>query len=311
MRKRYLFETSVILILFFYCNVPDNREKKGDDFASAPDTTLVSNRDTIVFSSFKEIDNYYTPQFDSILSERRGLIAIKNSNSQNQYYVQQKEQLDSSLFAIQWKKNQSIINYLKKNHEKNIDLLPLFALINAEEVNIEELYDIFSLFPQVERESLQGKTVSTALSERKNKEGLQMLSYSNLQHSFYELNEKPFQLSFIKKEFIAIEFWASWCLPCRVSNKQLLKWYKSLDKPNERLSIVAVSLDTSKEKWLNAVQKDSIEVFMNISDLKGWESSFIKSLRINAIPYRILIKNDGKVVSFNSSIERLNSIIGN
>lgn len=297
----------ILVNILSYCNVPNNRDKSEEIFVSKPDTTLVSSRDTTVFSSFKEIDSYYKPQFDSILIERQIFFVKKNNQTQN--YVQIMERLDSSLFSLQWEKNQSIIKYLKNNHKENMDLLPLFALINAHEVNIDELYDLFNSFPKIERESQQGQIVSKALSERKNKEGLQKLSYSNLQHNFYELNGNTLQLSLVRNEFIVLELWASWCLPCRVSNKQLLKWYKSLDKPNKRLSIVAISLDTSKEKWLNAVQKDSIEVFVNISDLKGWESAFIKSLNVSSIPFRILINTDGKVIAFNNSTESLNSII--
>lgn len=230
----------ILVNILCYCNVPNNRDKSEEIFVSKPDTTLVSSRDTTVFSSFKEIDSYYKPQFDSILIERQIFFVKKNNQTQN--YVQIMERLDSSLFSLQWEKNQSIIKYLKNNHKENMDLLPLFALINAHEVNIDELYDLFNSFPKIERESQQGQIVSKALSERKNKEGLQKLSYSNLQHNFYELNGNTLQLSLVRNEFIVLELWASWCLPCRVSNKQLLKWYKSLDKPNKRLSIVAISL---------------------------------------------------------------------
>ena len=107
---------------------------------------------------------------------------------------------------------------------------------------------------------------------------------------------KDFKLSDIKnKKLILIDFWASDCGPCRITHPQLIALYQKY--ADKGLEIVSVSLDNDHEKWLNAINEDKIDHWINVSDLKTWESPLVKKYAVSFIPFRFLLNGNYKVLS--------------
>lgn len=101
-------------------------------------------------------------------------------------------------------------------------------------------------------------------------------------------------LSSLRGKYVLIDFWASWCGPCRVENPNVVKMYnKYKDKGFE---IFGVSLDQSREKWLAAIEKDKL-TWPHVSDLKGWESSAAQLYNVTAIPQTVLVDPEGKIIA--------------
>jgi len=109
-------------------------------------------------------------------------------------------------------------------------------------------------------------------------------------------------VNYTKNKYTLIDFWASWCKPCREKTPHLKELYKSL-KP-KGVSIYVVSLDDEHISWINAIKKDKIE-WKTISDLKGWESKIVKDFNIESIPLYILIDENGRIVLRETNFETL------
>jgi thiol-disulfide isomerase/thioredoxin len=105
---------------------------------------------------------------------------------------------------------------------------------------------------------------------------------------------KPLSLSSFKGKVVLVDFWASWCAPCRRENPFLVELYKKLK--GEDFEIFAVSLDENVAAWKNAIEKDGL-TWPQVSDLKRWESQVVKDFYIEAIPFNILIDRSGKIIA--------------
>lgn len=105
---------------------------------------------------------------------------------------------------------------------------------------------------------------------------------------------KPFKLSSLRGKYVLVDFWASWCGPCRQENPNLVAAYNQFK--NKNFTILGVSLDDNKEKWLKAIAKDNLN-WMQVSDLKGWENATVLLYGYEGIPYNVLIDPDGKIIA--------------
>ncbi|SDX60901.1 Thiol-disulfide isomerase or thioredoxin [Lutibacter oricola] len=107
-------------------------------------------------------------------------------------------------------------------------------------------------------------------------------------------NGEIISLANVKKTYTLIDFWASWCPPCRAESKLLNQTY--LTYKSKGFEIYGVSLDKNKERWLKALKKDN-RVWPNVSNLKGFKTSIAKEYGITALPTNYLIDSSGKIIA--------------
>jgi peroxiredoxin len=103
-------------------------------------------------------------------------------------------------------------------------------------------------------------------------------------------------LSSLKGKIVMIDFWASWCKPCRQENPNVVKIYNKYK--NSGFEILGVSLDENKDKWVDAIKQDALP-WPHISDLKGWQSAAAQVYGIQSIPFTVLVDKDGKIIDKN------------
>ncbi len=110
-------------------------------------------------------------------------------------------------------------------------------------------------------------------------------------------------LSDLKGKMVLIDFWASWCGPCRVENPNVVKTYAAYKdkefKGGDGFEIFSVSLDQNKGKWKKAIEKDKLTWDNHVSDLKGWGNAAARTYRISRIPATYLIDGDGIIIQKN------------
>ena len=103
--------------------------------------------------------------------------------------------------------------------------------------------------------------------------------------------------------YVLLDFWASWCNPCRKENPNLVKNYKKYN--DQGFEIYGVSLDKNKKAWERAIEKDNL-TWPQVSDLKGWNSEVSQKYGVMSIPSNVLIDEEGKIVARNLRGEELN-----
>jgi peroxiredoxin len=145
---------------------------------------------------------------------------------------------------------------------------------------------------------LKGEALQTSYG-KKLTESFQKLNLTNVGASAPDFSlatpdGKMIALSSYKGKYVLVDFWASWCKPCREENPNVVKAYQTFH--GKGFEVLGVSLDDSKSNWQEAITEDGLS-WTHISDLKGWENQAAKMYGIQSIPSNLLVGPDGKIIA--------------
>jgi peroxiredoxin len=183
------------------------------------------------------------------------------------------------------------MKYVKANPSRFMALMAFNSTLPPEFDAIQAEKDYLSLDEKLRNTDL-GKELGERIAKvKKTQEGAPAPDFT-----MNDVDGKPVKLSDFRGKWVLLDFWASWCKPCRRENPNLVKAYN--DFKDKGFTILGVSLDKpeDKEKWLEAIRTDGL-AWTQLSDLKAWENEAAKLYDVNAIPMNFLINPEGKIVA--------------
>lgn len=121
-------------------------------------------------------------------------------------------------------------------------------------------------------------------------------------------NGEMVSLSSTRGKVVLVDFWASWCPPCREESPNLVKAYRKYK--NSGFEIFQVSLDKTKDAWIKGITDDKLDQWIHVSDLKYWNSVVVEDFHLEAIPANFLLDGEGKVIAINLRGDELENKLG-
>jgi thiol-disulfide isomerase/thioredoxin len=203
--------------------------------------------------------------------------------------------------VIEKEQNVILTAFIKKNPNSYISLLALSQL-SGENLKQDEVEALFAKLSNDVKNTNWGKSVATSLNKTKT------TAVGSVAPDFTQDDPKgkPFKLSTLRGKYVLIDFWASWCGPCRRENPNVVRAYQKYK--NKNFEILGVSLDNDKSAWLGAIEKDNL-IWLHVSDLRGWKSASAQLYGVESIPQNYLLDPQGVIIEKNLRGNHLEEVL--
>lgn len=266
-------------LLFFADNGIVQLDVQKGNLGGAKITGSISNRELMQYNAMIALH-------DQKLQDIKDVYADLEPNEK----IEARQDSLEQVFNIAVNEREASIQTWAAQHPKSF-VTPLIVVINySNGSNPDVMRRLFDgLAPEV-KASYYGHYLETVLVK------LEGVNVGKIAPAFAQAdaNGKPVALESFKGKYVLVDFWASWCGPCRAENPNLVRTYNKFKSKN--FDILGVSLDNNKGKWLQAIQDDQL-TWTHVSDLKYWQNEVALQYGVKSIPANFLLDKEGKIIA--------------
>ena len=185
------------------------------------------------------------------------------------------------------------------------DELSLYAMGMYNFINRENPMEIKSLLSTLGKE-LQDTEEMMAIKKDAEENEKFLIGAKAPDFTQTDTNGVAVSLTSLQGKYVLVDFWASWCKPCRAQNPSLLRLYQKYN--DKGFTILGVSLDSKKDAWLKAIHNDKLE-WQQVSDLNLWKNAVAKQYKITYVPQNYLLDTHGVIIGKNLNEDELNEVL--
>lgn len=269
------------------------------------DPVRVTSKDSVKNAIVKgsQLNKQYSNMLVALQPFNKQFMALSEANAS---YAAEKGDVNATMPGMK-EKWAAVVNGKKAVVEKFIADSPgsylsleMLPLVLSWPYKVEELEPAFNALAPAVRNTPAGKKLAERIVK------LKTIGVGSLAPDFVQNDTigVPVKLSSFRGKYVLIDFWASWCLPCRADNPMLVKAFNKYKDKN--FTVLGVSLDrpNDREKWLKAIHDDGL-VWTNVSDLAFWNNAAARLYGVHSIPYNYLVDPSGMIIAQNLHGEEL------
>jgi peroxiredoxin len=250
-------------------------------------------------SATNDLFKKYSGQMD-ILNKRMDDLYTQYQKAKEINDTATMNKMDLQSTELDKEKKKLIVDFAKENNKSVV--APYLILKNSWQFELPELVEISVTFDTSLRASSYYQSVMSRIDVLKKV----AIGQPAVDFTMNDSLGNPVALSSFKGKYLLVDFWASWCSPCRGENPNVVKAFQGYS--SKGFDILGVSFDKDREKWIQATKDDNL-TWNHVSDLQGWGNAAGKLYGVNSIPANVLLDKDQKIIAKNLRGEDLQNML--